>query len=786
MAESPSTEKQDSLEDSLSSEEWTIIYKKESKSKDAADEKTDSEKPDESKETMISEDAYKVEESTKTEAEHIEEGVEAGEKAIESDDVSILSDESEPEHVVFEEGRIERIEWQVERKPSVQSRAVAPTTQSDGIITANALITCSVVALIFGIIIACQIVEFRADKPISYTGNTEIEDKLRELSGIEEKLKELNDVRNALEQIQISMPEMKNLKDQLTYQKYEKNKASHLIEDYKNLEKLNLQNLLNLNTHNDRLELLGTTYQNFCSTIKRINSSSSAIENELCETPKILSDMIVFKKNLRKAFQQTQDIMSPEKRILDDAEKKLDSVSDSLLSEMTVMFSRFSLKVQERLNKFGYKLNKRLCSMSNTGRTNDKFFNILLDKDFYINNCNETSNADAVVLDSTTDIPYKKEKNHGMKKRSYEELKKNGHKYDYKNSKDYKQIKDSREYHSEKEYNKEIYIEKSKGEVKNGNNWKNNKYENKDKHSDEKKYKHEKPNENLKNENNKKVKEEREFESFLDNKVKEHHHDRKFEYNQKDNDYDRKSENHKKERDYDNKFEQYKKDNDFNKKFEHKKEHGFDQKVEYHKKDNFDRKYDHNKKERNYDKTFGNKRNFVVYDDDDSKFIILENDGDEFVTSNEFQPKFKKEKEFPQRPDSYKESKYTKYTGNDRKDNKKDKYQPSGDWQMQRGKAREKLRNSDWYFVRADSRQKARIVEDNNDLEVGEEAPWSPPRPHKKRQQHDHHHRTEKDNDDHSQKSQARCPAVDNLRKRVLRTVGRSWEFLNAKLRKYF
>lgn len=109
---------------------------------------------------------------------------------------------------------------------------------------------------------------------------------------------------------------MKKLKDQLTYQKYEKNKPSYSIQDYENLEKLNLQNLLNLNAHNDRLELLEATYQNFCSTIKRINSSSSVIENEPCETPKVLSDMIAFKKNLRKAFQQTQDIMSPEKRFV--------------------------------------------------------------------------------------------------------------------------------------------------------------------------------------------------------------------------------------------------------------------------------------------------------------------------------------------------------------------------------------------------------------------------------------------------------------------------------------
>lgn len=57
------------------------------------------------------------------------------------------------------------------------------------------------VALIFGVIIAGQIVEFRGDKPLSYTGNTEIEEKLRELSGIEEKLKELNDGKGLFYQL---------------------------------------------------------------------------------------------------------------------------------------------------------------------------------------------------------------------------------------------------------------------------------------------------------------------------------------------------------------------------------------------------------------------------------------------------------------------------------------------------------------------------------------------------------------------------------------------------------
>jgi hypothetical protein len=49
-----------------------------------------------------------------------------------------------------------------------------------------------VIAMIFGIIIAGQIVEFRGDGP-SYSINNEIQEKLRELIGIKEKLNDLND-----------------------------------------------------------------------------------------------------------------------------------------------------------------------------------------------------------------------------------------------------------------------------------------------------------------------------------------------------------------------------------------------------------------------------------------------------------------------------------------------------------------------------------------------------------------------------------------------------------------
>lgn len=64
---------------------------------------------------------------SKSEVEHVEEREEAGENDIESDDVSILSDESESEQVV-EEGRIEKIEWRLERQSDETRTLVANTS----------------------------------------------------------------------------------------------------------------------------------------------------------------------------------------------------------------------------------------------------------------------------------------------------------------------------------------------------------------------------------------------------------------------------------------------------------------------------------------------------------------------------------------------------------------------------------------------------------------------------------------------------------------------------------
>lgn len=87
---------------------------------------------------------------------------------------------------------------------------------------------------------------------------------------------------------------------------------------------------------------------------------------------------------------------------------------------------------------------------------------------------------------------------------------------------------------------------------------------------------------------------------------------------------------------------------------------------------------------------------------------------------------------------------------------------------MCRGKAREKERNSDWYFVRADSRQKAR-TNDEDEAEK-EKTAWKSSPPNKKN----------RDTNSYSRDK------PDSFRRRVLKKVGRTWDVLNKKIRNIF
>lgn len=60
--------------------------------------------------------------------------------------------------------------------------------------------------------------------------------------------------------------------------------------------------------------MVEATYFNFCTIVNKINSTNTFSQPGLCETPKVLSELIVFKKNLKQAFEKTSKTDSSDKR----------------------------------------------------------------------------------------------------------------------------------------------------------------------------------------------------------------------------------------------------------------------------------------------------------------------------------------------------------------------------------------------------------------------------------------------------------------------------------------
>lgn len=398
-------------------------------------------------------------------------------------------------------------------------------------------------------------------------------------------------------------------------------------------------------------------------------------------------------------------------RIFVDVERKLDSVSESLLSDLSTIFARFSLKIHERLNKFGHKLHKRLCVLRNTGNTDDKFVDILLDNRVFLDSCNETSSSANPAAPVVPDFKSNASQRDVNKRRSYEELKRNG--YKYKSNED----EDEEDYSFEKEEENSAAA-KSKGEVKQDDgNWKkNNKYESsKEQHSREDRTR-DKFDKSHKNDYGKQKREQEFDSSYKSNKrdqdasgySKKSREERDFD-ERKEYQQDRKHEGGKREHESDKFVRDKRSGDEYPKKFEHREfdaaryKDGSDRKdrdyeqPRYHKKDRvyepdngYKGKKDTSDNRDDYDYRAASKRQSYDYEDDnEAKLIVnLDAEADRFVRGrggDKQQQGYKSAgKEYNSRPDgSYKESKYTKYQGNEYRD-KKDKYQSSGDWQMQR------------------------------------------------------------------------------------------------------
>ncbi|KAL7307213.1 hypothetical protein TKK_0000936 [Trichogramma kaykai] len=724
----------DSFEERSSSEDWTIIEKKESTSNSISDFNIEKELEGPN-ETVVCEEACDTKESIKVEIEHVEQGEEAGEKELESDDVSIISDESEIDQIPYEEGRVERIEWQVNRRNSVEEIVARIDDSNDANISVHALLICSVVALILGVLIAGHIVDFHNEKA-SYAMIPEMEAKIKKLNGIEEKLRELKEVKVAIEQIKISMPEMqllqKKFDDNIRYDngKIVDNPRGDIKKYVGKPDNWIWNDLANNFAHN-KLEILKATYQNFCSNVNQLNSSVWFFEN--CKTPKILSDISLFKNNLKEAFDKTQQRKNPDKLMFVNIEKKINAISDSLLSDFSIMFSRFSLKIDEKFSKFSKKLQKRLCDLSNHGESDDEFLNIVVNTEYILNHCKDKDNGSFErysKFNSTLKEKRKVESSETPKIVATEKLL-----FEHQNENNDKNSREIPAY--EKDNDEDLTINESvnrRGEVKYDNNWKNDDHYSKNKYSQN----NDKYNNKVDANNRRKNSEMSNDSNNSSKNYKKNSYKSKYEKKQNGTEDKQESSTEKNiqgpERDYKTNeyrmwtdivydenlnLNMYRVDHERNN-FERRKDYEsdskfyepnniyhpeFDQTFEKYLKNDYYYKQE-NKKDRVLDKNYKNYKNSK--DNIDSKYFEnVDEEGDERSEKNNNKKRYKQyETEFPKQ-ENFKESKYTKYQSGPL--TTKGTNQISGDWQMQRGESREKLRNPDWYFVRADSRRKNRF-----------------------------------------------------------------------------
>ncbi|KAJ8665250.1 hypothetical protein QAD02_006912 [Eretmocerus hayati] len=445
MAESNNVKSVDGLEDNLTSEEWTIIdNKKESKDDDESADAENSEKSDDAEEIDVSKEMHHSTGDTPTKSGHIEECTEATGRDSESDDIEILSYESGPEHTIVEEGRVQVVgERQIELK--------APSYSKSGNPISNILIACSVVILILGVMYAT----------------------MGELKDIEGKLKELNDVKVALNRMKLSMPDLQGLEYKSQFSRYN---AKYEVYSENSIDQTKAHNVLNANSINDRLEMLEITHQNLCSTISKINSSNSVF-GDICKTPKILTDMITFKKNLKRAHEETRGTTSPDKRFFSLLEEKLDYVSESLLAEVSVIFLKFSGKITDRLSKFGHRLDRmyaQLCSSKISGDMDDEFLKAFLNEDFHRRICKDAVFENRYVTENpklNKTLKKKKSRNYNVSKKLTEADVPDKDRTELRKP----QGPDNNSY--EKFNNQEFYNFKSKGDMKVHEEWKKNKHE---------------------------------------------------------------------------------------------------------------------------------------------------------------------------------------------------------------------------------------------------------------------------------------------------------------------
>lgn len=116
-------------------------------------------------------------------------------------------------------------------------------------------------------------------------------------------------VRKALDQIQRNMPEGFKIRNGRIHTKLTRNIGDSKIIDTSAFNKTTTYRKpkkdLKMKKIEGKIEKLQDIYSNICVVINKINSNNETGFNDACEVPKIVSDMITFKNNVKRAFNKS-------------------------------------------------------------------------------------------------------------------------------------------------------------------------------------------------------------------------------------------------------------------------------------------------------------------------------------------------------------------------------------------------------------------------------------------------------------------------------------------------
>ncbi|XP_015594674.1 uncharacterized protein LOC107267448 [Cephus cinctus] len=311
----------------------------------------------------------------------------AAEKLIDdSDEISIITEstESDNEQLVIgkEISNINKI-----NEASYACTDIQKLNQADDKIVSQ-------VGAIFNIIIACSlaaVIGLGAGRILSIDECTISNDV--DFASVKMKndilinqLKELNGVKDVLDEIRSSIPKVTS-GDRTQSDSFSDDVTNGNMNS-KNFDKSDRKQKINADSK--IVERLKNSLENLCSVIDDIIiDNSRPFTKQLCESQNVVKDLMIFEKIISEVLRDSREETS-EIRVLQNAEKKISNVCRSLLVDLSNTVHGIATKTNHKLEKVSLQMKKKLCTLQK--EANSEFLKKLPSSNNFFANCEKTLN----------------------------------------------------------------------------------------------------------------------------------------------------------------------------------------------------------------------------------------------------------------------------------------------------------------------------------------------------------------------------------------------------------